>query len=129
MGLGSLEERGAFILPERLWTPLGDGIETQSVLHADGWGLHGGTWQRVENSCQRKCAVLLLGLDSWWTHWALAVGSDHNWGNRAVALRGFSPETGELPVRRAGLRYRVPSHGDPYVDVVSRDPVLKPILS
>lgn len=78
---------------------------------------------------KESVAVLLLGLDSWWTHWALAVGSDHNWGNRAVALRGFSPETGELPVRRAGLRYRVPSHGDPYVDVVSRDPVLKPILS
>lgn len=44
-------------------------------------------------------------------------------------LEEFHLKTGELPVRRAGLRYRVPSHRDPYVDVVSRDPVLKSILS
>lgn len=57
------------------------------------------------------------------------MGSGHNWGNCDVALTGFSPETGELPVRRAGLRDRVPSHGDPYVDADSRDPVLKALLS
>lgn len=61
MGLGFLVERGAFIFPERLWTPLGDRIESQSVLYADEWGLHCETWQRVKN-CQRKCAMLLLGL-------------------------------------------------------------------
>lgn len=46
----------------------------------------------------------VLCFRSVWTvgHWALAVGSGPNWGDRAVALKGFSPETGELPVRRGG---------------------------
>lgn len=89
MGPGSLVERGPLLRSGRLWTPLGDGMETQTVLHADGWGLHCGTWQGVENFCQRKCAMLSLCLDSWWTHWALAVGRGRNWGNRGVALKGF----------------------------------------
>lgn len=66
-----------------------------------------------ENSCQRKCALLSLVLDGWWTYWALAVGSGPNWGNRAVALRGFSPETGELPVRRGGASIPRPFPRDP----------------